>query len=333
MDMRSLIIKWGKAQLFKLNKLYRKAILGITALVLTVASGCSVTSERDKYVEVINNQVAVQSEKLISESLNKEQEQIEEQQRILEEDKIQAELAKKKQQSDLAKLQQPVKPAQKPGRIPVLMYHSIDYEAGNELRIPKEKFREQMKYLKDNGFNTLSVDELYSHLTLGTELPQKPIVITLDDGYVDNYINAYPVLKEFNQKAVVFMITKTIDTDYNYLTTEQILEMDKNGMSIEPHTVNHPELDKLPYSQQKMELEDSKKALEKLLGREMKYIAYPYGKYNNDTLKIAEEVGYKMAFSTKSGLAEKSNGMYKLNRIYVSEKHNLEQFKSFVNMK
>lgn len=316
-----------------LSKLNKQIVYGLIILLLVIITGCSALNGSDKSVEVINKQVAVQAEKLVNETLVKEQEQIEEQQRILEEDKLKAKLAEKKQQTELAKLQQSVKPAQKQGKIPVLMYHSIDYEAGNELRIPKEKFREQMKYLKDNGFNTLSVDELYSHLVLGTELPQKPIVITLDDGYVDNYTNAYPVLKEFNQKAVVFMITKTIDTDYNYLTTEQILEMDRNGMSIEPHTVNHPELDKLPYSQQKKELEESKLVLEKLLGREMKYIAYPYGKYNSDTLKAAEEVGYKMAFSTKSGLAEKSNGIYKLNRIYVSEKHNMEQFKSFVNMK
>jgi peptidoglycan/xylan/chitin deacetylase (PgdA/CDA1 family) len=325
-------LKGGK-NLFNINKLTQKIICVLTLTLVMAVSGCSTFNEKDKSVEVINNQVYVQLEQLHDESLRKEQQQLDEQQRILEENKIKAELSKKNQQSELDKLQQPVKLAQKQERIPVLMYHSIDYEAGNELRIPKEKFREQMKYLKDNGFNTLSLDELYSHLTLGTELPQKPIVITLDDGYVDNYTNAYPVLKEFNQKAVVFMITKTVDTDYNYLTSEQIKEMDRNGMSIEPHTVNHPELDKLSYSQQKMELEESKKALEKLLGREMKYIAYPYGKYNNDTLKLAEELGYKMAFSTRSGLAEKSNGIYKLNRLYVSEKHTLEQFKSLVNMK
>ncbi|MCM0649532.1 polysaccharide deacetylase family protein [Clostridium swellfunianum] len=218
-------------------------------------------------------------------------------------------------------------------KIPILMYHSIKYEKDNELRIPKEKFKEQMEYLKKEGFNPLSLNELYSHMLLGSEIPQKPIVITFDDGYADNYTNAYPILKELGFKATVFVISGVVDKHEDYMTTDHLKEMDKNGISIEAHTVTHPKLDTLSYNDQLKELRGSKQALEKILGRNIDYIAYPYGKYNNDTLKLVEQLGYKMAFSTEKGLAHKSNGIYKLHRIYISEKYSINQFKQLVNTK
>ena len=81
------------------------------------------------------------------------------------------------------------------------MYHSISYEKGNILRVSKENFRKQMKYLKDNNYTTLTLDELYNYMKTGKIVPKKPIVITFDDGYKDNYTNAYPILKEFRIKS------------------------------------------------------------------------------------------------------------------------------------
>lgn len=240
--------------------------------------------------------------------------------------------ADKKKQEDDIKIQQAIKGFGSSKKIPVLMYHSIAYEKGNELRIPKDKFRLQMKYLSDNGFTPLTLNELYSYIVFGTSLPKKPIVITLDDGYIDNYTNALPVLKEFGFKATVFMITSCIDSvDNKYLTTKQLQEMDKAGMDIESHTVNHPELNKLSYENQLMELKNSKATLKKVLGREVPYLAYPYGKFNDDTLKITQDLGYKMAFSTIIGDASKSDGIYKLHRLYVSNNDSMERFKQLVN--
>lgn len=239
--------------------------------------------------------------------------------------------AEKKKNEDNIKIQQAIKGDGTSRKIPVLMYHSIDYEKGNELRIPNDKFRLQMKYLKDNNFTPLSLQELYSYIVFGSSLPQKPIVLTLDDGYVDNYTNAFPVLKEFNFKATVFMITSLIDTNPRYLTSAQLQEMDKAGMEIESHSVTHPELNTLSYDKQLQELKDSKDSLEKLLGREVPYLAYPFGKFNSDTLKIVEDLGYKMAFSTVIGDASKSDGLYKLHRLYVSNNYSMEYFKQMVN--
>lgn len=211
--------------------------------------------------------------------------------------------------------------------IPVLMYHSVDYEKGNELRIPKEKLREQMQYLKDNGYTTLTLEQLYNHFVNNAPIPEKSVVLTFDDGYADNYTNAFPVLKEFGFKAAIFVITKTVDTDSSYLTSNMIKEMSDYGIDIESHTVNHDELNKLSYEEQCKTLKDSKGFLEKITDKEVKYIAYPFGKYNGDTLKAAKECGYTMAVTTRGAWSNKSDGLLTLNRVYISSIAGMEDFK------
>ncbi|WPC41997.1 polysaccharide deacetylase family protein [Clostridium sp. JS66] len=210
--------------------------------------------------------------------------------------------------------------------VPVIMYHSIDYEAGNELRVPKEKFREQMKYLKDNGYTTLTLGELYNFMSNNKPVPEKSVVLTFDDGYKDNYENAYPVLKEFGFKATVFIITNCIDKDKGFLTSAQLKEMQHNGIDIESHTLNHDKLNELPYDKQLETLKGSKEFLEKLLNKKVKYIGYPYGKCNNDTVKAAKDAGYVMAFTTESGWSNKNQGIYTLNRVYISANHDMKEF-------
>ena len=213
-------------------------------------------------------------------------------------------------------------------KIPILMYHSISYEKENILRIPKEKFRCQMKYLKDNNYTTLTLDELYSYMKTGKNLPNKPIVITFDDGYKDNYTNAYPVLKEFKLKATVFVITNTIDHEKDYLTSSEIKLMDSNNIRIESHTSSHEHLDKISYIDNVNTMKTSKSKLEKILNRKVDYIAYPYGGYTSNTIKAAKQSGYKLAFSTKFGLIDKNDNIYSLGRIFVNSNFNLDQFKS-----
>ncbi len=211
--------------------------------------------------------------------------------------------------------------------IPVLYYHSIDYEKGNELRIPKEKFREQMKYLKDTGYTTLTLNELYNFLAYNKPVPDKSVVITFDDGYKDNYENAFPILKEFGFRATVFMITSSINNDKNFLTSSQLKQMDSYGIDIESHTVNHNKLDGLTCDKQIQTLKDSKEFLEKLLNKKVEYIAYPYGKWNENAIKALKTEGYSMAFTTTGGWANKVQGIYTLDRVYISARHGMDEFK------
>lgn len=211
--------------------------------------------------------------------------------------------------------------------IPVLMYHSIDYEKGNELRLPKEQFKEQMKYLKDNGYTILTLNELYNFLEKNKPIPEKSIVITLDDGYVDNYTNAYPILKELGLNATVFVVTSNIDKDKRTLTSEQIKEMDEAGIQIASHTYNHDKLDDLPYEKQLQTMKKSKDDLEKILNHKVDFIAYPYGKWNEESIKAAKDAGYKMAFTTQGGWSNKQDGIYTLNRVYISSLKGIDNFK------
>lgn len=304
-----------------MKKQQRKYLLiaVLAAVLLTAVSAQLITARNSA------NKAKAKAE---AELLKEQEAKKAEEQKKLEEEK---KLAEKKKQEDDAKIQLAVEGKGVSKKIPVLMYHSIDFEKGNPLRIPKDKFRLQMKYLKDSGFTPLTLNELYSYLVFGSQLPAKPIVLTLDDGYVDNYTNAFPVLKEFNFKATVFMVTSCIDTDKRCLTSKQLKEMDKAGMDIESHTVSHPELNTLSYDKQLLELKDSKANLEKILDKNVNYLAYPYGKFNNDTLKLAEKLGYKMAFSTIVGVASKSDGLYRLHRLYVSNNYSMDYFKKMVN--
>nr|WP_199798768.1 polysaccharide deacetylase family protein [Clostridium tetani] len=211
--------------------------------------------------------------------------------------------------------------------VPILMYHSIDYEENNELRIPKEVFRNQMEFLIKEGYTTLTLDELFNFLKNNNPIPEKSIVITLDDGYMDNYINAYPILKELDINATIFVITDLVDNNENYLTSEQIIEMSNNGIDIQSHTTKHDDLLTLSYEDQLKTLVDSKKFLQDLLKKDIKYIAYPFGNWNEDTLKAVEVAGYSMAVSTTGTWSFKENGIYSLDRVYISSKFNLEEFK------
>jgi peptidoglycan/xylan/chitin deacetylase (PgdA/CDA1 family) len=228
--------------------------------------------------------------------------------------------------------QQAAKTEKTTNRIPVLMYHSINYDPNdptNVLRVPKAKFAAEMKWLYDNGYTTLSLDELYDAVSNNKPVYKKSVVLTFDDGYEDNFQSALPVIKQYHFKATVFMITSEIgDSKNGYLTAAELKEMDKSGMKIECHTVTHPDLDTLSYNKQYAELANSKAALETLLGRTINFIAYPSGRYNDNTIAAAKKTGYKMCFKMKGGIAALSDNRYEFPRAFVGE--NLADFISRV---
>lgn len=131
--------------------------------------------------------------------------------------------------------------------IPVLMYHSINNKSTNNNILPVNQFEEEMKWLKDNKFYTLSMSELINVFNTSKNIPKKAVVLTFDDGYLDFYSNAYPILKKYNFKATNFVITGTIDKISTVLTSAMLTELEENNIEIQSHTVKHLELDKLTY--------------------------------------------------------------------------------------
>jgi len=211
--------------------------------------------------------------------------------------------------------------------VPILMYHSIAYEKDNPVRLPIENLEEQFKYLKDNGYYTITLTDLYKYFMTDTPIPEKSVVLTFDDGYVDNYMAMLPILKKYNFKATIFVITGVIDKSDNYLTSQQLKEMEKYGVDIESHTANHENLKDLSKEKQLETLIKSKKELEKMLNKKVNFFAYPFGGYTKTSIEAVREAGYKMAITTDGRLASKSDGIFSLHRIYISGFHNIEEFK------
>ena len=201
--------------------------------------------------------------------------------------------------------------------VTVLGYHSIGDEFKKDpLVVSKDLFRTHLQAIKDAGYTTITLHELYDYLYNGAEIPKKSVVITLDDGYKDNYTNAFPILKEFSMNATMFIIGNYLDGDV-YLLPSQVKEMSDYGIDIEGHTLTHKELSTLNYDEQLKEVKESKTKLENITGKNINFIAYPSGSYNDETLKAVKEAGYSMAFTVKKGQAHKGDNQYEINRVLV----------------
>lgn len=211
--------------------------------------------------------------------------------------------------------------------IPVLYYHSINEPVSNEVILSKDTLREQLQYVKDSGYTTITMSEFNDYLKGKGNLPKKSILLTFDDGYMDNYANAYPILKELNMTATIFVISSGIDDGY-YLSSPQIKEMSDYGIDIESHTVNHVHLNTLSYQSQVDELTKSKSKLESITGKPVISIAYPFGDYTADTKKAAKECGYSLGFTTDTGFDNKQSDSFTLKRLYISSSFSFDKFKS-----
>ena len=201
-------------------------------------------------------------------------------------------------------------------KILVLNYHQI---ANNPtpLSIHLNDFEAQMKFLVDSGCITITPDELYAGLNGEIELPPKPVLITFDDGYLDNYTNAFPILKKYNLRATVFIIPSFTSVNPGYMTWEQLKDMEANGITIESHTLTHPKLEELPDDEIRSELLNSKSLLEENLGHPVEFLAYPTGTYNLHIAGIAQDAGYKGAFTIKYGVVDKGSNFFALERVPI----------------
>ncbi|VBB09815.1 polysaccharide deacetylase [Lucifera butyrica] len=195
----------------------------------------------------------------------------------------------------------------------VLEYHSISHLGGLFCLAP-DTFEQQMGYLAQNGYTAISLDQLSAGLNDEDALPAKPVLITFDDGYTDNYTTALPILEKYGLRATVFIITGKVDQP-GYLTWAQIKDMLARGIDIGSHTVSHRDLSKLSAVEQEKELKESKKTLEKALSRPIDYLAYPFGGFNAATLRLLGETGYLGAFSGIPGVNTANTNPYILHRI------------------
>lgn len=216
----------------------------------------------------------------------------------LAEEKRKVEEEKKRQEEELKKFIAQYGPCR---NIPILMYHHVADQSG-WLFVRKDYFLEQMNYLANKGYTTVTLPEVVETLAVGKPLPQKPVVLTFDDGYRDFYENAYPVLKSLNFKATIFVISQHVGGSA-YLNWSQLLEMQSSGLiTIGDHTLSHPSLPPLSEEKLKDEIISAKNILEQNLGGVINVFAYPYGNANGLAEKILREGGFLAAVTSHRGL-------------------------------
>lgn len=239
-------------------------------------------------------------------------------------------------QTSVTQLPSPPKIKMKSGEegslIPILVYHRIGYAPATATStyksfvIEPEWFEKQLQYLKDNGFETIFYSDLINYLDYGAPLPAKPVMINFDDGFKNAYETVFPILKKFNMKGTLFVITKSVGNGL-YASWDQIKEMQKSGIvEIGSHTLWHPYLTKSLKGER--EITESKQTLEKELGVPVETFAYPYGDYNNAVEKMVKDAGYKIgrSFSTGNGITEENRFHVPVVRVYASV--GLERWKS-----
>lgn len=202
--------------------------------------------------------------------------------------------------------------------VPVLNYHQVNDEKQSSLTVKVDEFHRQMAYLHDHGYHTITLDELYDYVEKGTALPDKPIVLTFDDGYIDNYNNVLPILKEYNMKATLFMISDAVNTD-RFLSIDELHKMEAGGFDVQGHTNHHKVLTHVDFTQLPDEIGGGKTTLEAILGEPVRYLAYPGGFNNGIVQHVTKTSGYKMAFTVQPGTVKPGDNLYALPRLAVFE--------------
>ena len=230
--------------------------------------------------------------------------------------------------------------------VPVIQYHKIDRPGRDALvrggYTPPKRFARQMTYLKQQGFILYSASELIEHYRGYGSFPSNGITVTFDDGWRDNYTNAFPVLQELGIKATIFLVSSCIDqvsskaqakgeSGRAHLSREEILEMSRHGIEFGSHSLNHQLLDQIPLSEVKLEVEKAKGQIEDLLQKPCKVFAYPAGHFSPEAQRVIENAGHIAAFSTIYGPTDHVD-LYAINRIEILRRDRfLFQFAQKVN--
>ncbi len=187
-----------------------------------------------------------------------------------------------------------------------LMYHNIDTPPNPKdpaFYVEPQTFAKQIDFMLKRGFTPINFDDL----TAPTPMPKKPILITLDDGYLNNYTKAYPILKQKNVKANIFLTCDKIGQDPKYITWPQVLEMQNSGLvAFGSHTLSHPRLRNLPTKEAEKEIALSKTKLQEKLAKTITAFCYPYGSgaFDKRIRPLVFKAGYLFDFSTKKGISK-----------------------------
>ena len=183
----------------------------------------------------------------------------------------------------------------------ILQYHHVSESLPAVTSVSSETFTEHMQYLKDNNFNVIPLDELITSLQAGQPLTDKTVAITFDDGYKNNYEEAAPILEKFDYPYTIFVNPELIDEGKSYVMTwQQLKELSKKGALISNHTQIHNylhrkqpgETEEVWLARTKEDILSAQQRIKEEIGHDYKYLAYPYGEFNNSLQQLVKSLGF-----------------------------------------
>lgn len=209
-------------------------------------------------------------------------------------------------------------------RLPILMYHYLSTPPADadiyrtDLSVPPDLFAAQLDRILADGYTTVDLYALQEYLTRGVPLPEKPVIITFDDGYRDNYENAFPLLRARGMVATFFVVTDFIDEERpEYLTWDMVREMHAGGMSIESHSRNHASLKDRDADFLVWQALGSQETITYELGVRPRFVSYPAGEFDQLTIDIFGSAGYWAGLTTVQGATLDGADPFRLPRVRV----------------
>lgn len=221
-------------------------------------------------------------------------------------------------------------------RVPILMYHAVSTspnDATRDLSVAPEAFAEQMALIGDLGLTPVRTADLAARWRSGKPLPERPVLITFDDGYEGVHRHALPVLAKHGFAATVFVSTGWLKGPHDMgggldtmLDWDQVRELAEADVEIGGHSHTHPQLDQLPDGRLRSELILCKEIISDQLGTVPASFAYPYGYSGRRVREAVRETGYAQALAVNNGLARRRQGPYALTRLTVRRATGIEEF-------
>lgn len=217
----------------------------------------------------------------------------------------------------------------------ILMYHEITEGEPQEMHgVSRHSFAAQMAHLRDEGYQVVGLDEALAPRRWG---PDRRVVITFDDGYVDNVTNAWPILQELGFPAIIFLVAGMMGQTSTWRTKEEghaplmtwdmARELAQAGMAFGSHSYSHPRLAQAPMETVDGELRRSREVIEAELAQTIKFLAYPFGSVNAEVKAAVARAGYRLALSCPTGFVGHANrDPYDLRRITVLARDSVTDF-------
>jgi peptidoglycan/xylan/chitin deacetylase (PgdA/CDA1 family) len=218
--------------------------------------------------------------------------------------------------------------------VPVLVYHRFSKKSPDAMTVSESAFEEQMKFLKENDYHVITLDQLMDFLDFSRQIPEKSVVITFDDGWRSVYRIAFPILEKYNFPATLFISTDFIGSQ-NALSWQQIGKLTEGGFDIQCHTKTHRNLARLEKTESfeeyfknlKREISIPPKVIKEKLGKTCRYLAYPYGETNSLVIALLKKHGYRGALTLRCEGNPFFVHPYRMNRSVIYGNDDFHQFK------